>query len=90
MAADYPFLTLFFLPLGGFAYLLIRGNCTAARGAKETADGQPGLGVDLRLVAGRGGAVAAVDRARRLLGEGTITPAEFAAVKSEFLVRPGR
>jgi len=75
-----------FLPfLGVFAYLLANGTSMADRDMQDAEKAQHRFDSYVRTVAADGGAVGEIDRAKRLLDEGTITPAEFEAIKAKAL-----
>jgi hypothetical protein len=71
-----------FLPLiGVFAYLIANGDGMASRSAEHARDrlARPDAS------AGMGGGAAEIERAKRLLDSGTITQAEFDAIKARAL-----
>jgi hypothetical protein len=73
--------------LGVFAYLLANGRSMAERDMQRTIEAQEQFGTYVQTVAGQGngGAAGEIDRAKRLLDDGTITSAEFDALKSKAL-----
>ena len=71
--------------IGVFAYLIANGDGMASRGAEHARD-TTGRRADDGATGGSGGGGAAeVERAKRLLDSGTITRAEFDAIKERAL-----
>ena len=76
-----PFLTL-------LVYLIARGNSMAQRSAKQAAELQSAQDAYIKSVAGSGGGASAADeiaKAKGLLDAGTITQAEYDALKAKAL-----
>ncbi|RXZ49821.1 SHOCT domain-containing protein [Agromyces binzhouensis] len=81
-------LFLVFLPfLAAFIYLIARGRGMAERNAARSQAAQAEANEYIRSVANSGGgsAAAEIESAKRLLDAGTITPAEFDALKAKAL-----
>lgn len=72
--------------LGVLVYLIVNHQGMAERRNKEAADAQAQFDQYVRTTAGSGGGAAAeIDQAKKLLDAGTITQAEFDAIKSKAL-----
>jgi hypothetical protein len=75
-----------FLPfIGVFAYLIANSDHMAQRNLESARKAQSEMDDYVRTVAGSGGAAAEIDRAKALLDSGTITDAEFQAIKAKAL-----
>ncbi len=78
-----------FVPfIGVFAYLIVNGSHMAERDVEEVKRSQSQFDAYVRTVAsdtGSGGATAEIARAKELLDSGTITQAEFDAIKAKAL-----
>ena len=81
------FLALFFIPfLTVLIYVIARGKGMAERSSKESREYQAQTDEYIRSVAGtNAGPTEEISRAKALLDAGTITPAEFDALKSKAL-----
>jgi hypothetical protein len=72
--------------LGVLIYLIANHDGMAQRRMKDTADSQAQFDDYVRRTAGSGGGAASeIDKAKRLLDSGTITQAEFDAIKAKAL-----
>jgi hypothetical protein len=72
--------------LGVLIYLIVNHQGMADRRYKEAADAQAQFDQYVRSTAGSGGGAAAeIEKAKKLLDDGTITQAEFDAIKSKAL-----
>ena len=79
-------LVVIFLPLlGVLIYLVANGDGMAERSAKRERAAQAQPDDYARSIAGSGGAAAEIGRAKALLDSGTITQAEFEAIKAKAL-----
>lgn len=77
---------LVFLPfLGALIYLIARGRSMSERGAAEASKVQQANNDYIRSVAGASSPAAEIDKAQQLLANGTITQAEFDALKAKAL-----
>ena len=77
-------LVLVVLPyFGVFIYLIGHGTEMAKRNARQASDNQAHFDDYVRNVALSNGPAAEIDRAKKLLDSGTITQAEFAAIKQK-------
>ena len=79
-----------FVPfIGVFAYLIVNGSHMAERDVEEVKRSQSQFDAYVRTVASdsgtSGGATAEIARAKELLDSGTITQAEFDAIKAKAL-----
>lgn len=75
-----------FMPfLGVFVYLIANSDDMAERNLAQARAAQAATDEYVRSVAGSGGAAAEIDRAKALLDSGTITDAEFQAIKAKAL-----
>lgn len=71
--------------IGVLAYLIVNHSGMAERRVKETATAQKQFDDYVRTTAGTGGAASEIEKANQLLGNGTITQAEFDAIKAKAL-----
>ena len=71
--------------LGVLIYLIVNHQGMADRRYREAATAQAQLDDYVRTTAGPGGAAGEIERAKKLLDDGTITPAEFEAIKAKAL-----
>jgi hypothetical protein len=71
--------------LGVFVYLISQGRHMAERSAKEVRASQEQFDSYVKSVASTGGAAAEIEKAQQLLANGTITQAEFDAIKRKAL-----
>jgi hypothetical protein len=79
-------LVIVFLPLlGVLVYLVANGDGMAERSARRERETQAQLDDYVRSAAGSRGATAEIERAKALLDSGTITQAEFDAIKAKAL-----
>jgi hypothetical protein len=69
--------------LGVLVYLISNHEGMAERGNKEAAASQAQLDDYVRRTAGTGGPAGEIDTAKKLLDSGTITQAEFDAIKAK-------
>jgi Phospholipase_D-nuclease N-terminal/Short C-terminal domain len=69
--------------VGVFAYLLVNSDSMAKRQAAAAQAAQGQFDNYVRSVADTGGPAAEIDRAKKLLDSGTITQAEFDAIKAK-------
>jgi hypothetical protein len=69
--------------IGVFAYLLVNSDSMAQRQAAAAQAAQGQFDNYVRSVADTGGPAAEIDRAKKLLDSGTITQAEFEAIKAK-------
>jgi Phospholipase_D-nuclease N-terminal/Short C-terminal domain len=75
-----------FLPfLGVFAYLIANSDDMARRNLEQAQAARAEMDDYVRTTAGSGGAAAEIDKAKSLLDSGTITQAEFDAIKAKAL-----
>ncbi len=75
-----------FLPLlGVLSYLIVNNDGLAERNAKSVEAAQASFDRQIRTAAGTGGPAGEIDTAKKLLDAGTITQAEFDAVKAKAL-----
>ena len=84
----FPGLTivLIVLPfLGVFIYLIAHGSDMATRSANQVADNRAQFDDYVRNVAASDGPAAEIDRAKKLLDEGTINQAEYDSIKGRAL-----
>ena len=75
--------------IGVLVYLIFNHTGMAERRAKEAQAAQAQLHDYLRKTAGTGGAASEIEKAKRLLDNGTITQAEFEAIKAKAVAHPG-
>jgi hypothetical protein len=71
--------------LGVFIYLIAHGSEMATRSAKQVRENQAQFDDYVRDVAGDGGPAAEIDRAKKLLDEGTINQTEYDTIKRKAL-----
>ena len=71
--------------LGVLIYLIVNHQGMADRRYKDVAQQQAQFDEYVRTTAGSGGAAAEIERAKKLLDDGTITQAEFDAIKTKAL-----
>ena len=75
-----------FLPfVGVFAYLIANSDDMARRNMAQAEARRAEMDEYVRTTAGSGGAAAEIDKAKALLDSGTITQAEFEAIKAKAL-----
>jgi hypothetical protein len=75
-----------FLPfLGVFAYLITNNDGMARRNVEGTEAAKAEMDDYVRSVAGSGGAATEIERAKKLLDEGTISQPEFETIKARAL-----
>lgn len=75
-----------FLPLlGTLVYLIVNSRGMAERQQKNAAAAQAAFDQHVREAAGTGGPAGEIDTAQKLLAAGTITQAEFDAIKAKAL-----
>jgi len=75
--------------LGVFIYLIAHGSEMAQRSAKQAGDNRAQFDDYVRYVAGSDGPAAEIDRAKKLLDEGTINQAEYDSIKRKALAAAG-
>ncbi len=71
--------------LGVLAYLILNHTGMAERRVKDVQASQQQFDESVRRAGGSGGPVAEIERAKQLLDSGTITQAEFDAIKARAL-----
>jgi hypothetical protein len=71
--------------LGVFIYLITQGRHMTERSVSEAAASQAAFDAHVKSVAGSGGAAAEIEKAKTLLDSGTISQAEFDAIKQKAL-----
>jgi hypothetical protein len=75
-----------FLPfIGVFAYLIANNDSMTKRNIEQTRAQQTKFDEYVRSVSDSGSAAAEIDRAKKLLDEGTITQSEYEAIKAKAL-----
>ncbi|MBV8952569.1 MAG: PLDc N-terminal domain-containing protein [Solirubrobacterales bacterium] len=74
--------------IGVLAYLIFNHDGMAERGEKQTQAAQAQLDEYVRQAAGTGGPASEIDTAKKLLDSGTISQAEFDAIKAKALGSP--
>jgi hypothetical protein len=74
--------------IGVLVYLIAYHDGMAERGAKQVEASQAQMDEYVRKTAGTGGAAGEIDTAKKLLDAGTITQAEFDAIKARALGTP--
>ena len=80
------FLFVLFIPLiGVLVYLIANHDGMTERRYKDAADQKAQFDQYVRTTASSGGPAAEIDRAKKLLDDGTITQAEFDAIKAKAL-----
>jgi membrane protease subunit (stomatin/prohibitin family) len=70
------------------AYLIFNHDGMAQRGEKQSQAAQAQFDQYVREAAGTGGPASEIDTAKKLLDNGTITQAEFDAIKARALSTP--
>jgi uncharacterized membrane protein YcjF (UPF0283 family) len=71
--------------IGVLAYLIVNHDGMAERSEKQTQAAQAQLDEYVREAAGKSGPASEIDTAKKLLDSGTITQAEFDAIKAKAL-----
>jgi predicted PurR-regulated permease PerM len=71
--------------LGVLAYVIVHHDGMAERSGKAAQDSQAQFDDYVRQTANSGGAASEIEKAKQLLDSGTITPAEFDAIKAKAL-----
>jgi uncharacterized membrane protein YcjF (UPF0283 family) len=74
--------------IGVLTYLIFNHDGMADRGEKQTRAAQAELDDYVRQAAGKGGPASEIETAKKLLDSGTITQAEFDAIKAKALGSP--
>jgi membrane protease subunit (stomatin/prohibitin family) len=74
--------------IGALAYLIVNHDGMAERSEKQTQRAQAQFDAYLRQAAGTGGPATEIETAKNLLDRGTITQAEFDAIKARALGTP--
>ena len=74
--------------IGVLAYLIVNHDGMAERSEKQTQASQAQFDEYVRQAAGKGGPASEIEAAKKLLDSGTITPAEFDAIKAKALGSP--
>jgi TRAP-type C4-dicarboxylate transport system permease small subunit len=74
--------------IGVLAYLIFNHDGMAERSEKQSQAAQAQLDEYVRQAAGKGGPAGEIETAKRLLDSGTITQAEFDAIKAKALGSP--
>jgi Short C-terminal domain/Phospholipase_D-nuclease N-terminal len=74
--------------IGALAYLIANHDGMASRTERQTQAAQAQFDDYVRQAAGKGGAAGEIETAKRLLDSGTITNAEFEAIKAKALGAP--
>jgi uncharacterized membrane protein YcjF (UPF0283 family) len=74
--------------IGVLAYLIFNHDGMAQRGEKQSQAAQAQFDQYVRDAAGTGGPASEIDTAKKLLDNGTITQAEFDAIKARALSTP--
>jgi hypothetical protein len=74
--------------VGVLAYLIVNHDGMAERNEKQTQAAQAQFDGYVRQAAGTGGPAAEIETAKKLLDSGTITQAEFEAIKAKALATP--
>ena len=76
--------------IGVLAYLILNHDGMAERSEKQTQAVQSQFDEYVRQAAGKGGPASEIETAKKLLESGTITQAEFDAIKAKALGSPAR
>ena len=76
--------------IGVLAYLVVYHDAMADRSAKESQAAQAQFDQYVRQAAGTGGPASEIDTAKKLLDNGTITQAEFDAIKARAIASSSR
>jgi predicted PurR-regulated permease PerM len=71
--------------IGVLVYLIVNHDGMADRRAKDTAQAQAQFDQYVRQAAGTGGPASEIEKAKQLLDNGTITQAEYDAIKAKAL-----
>lgn len=71
--------------IGVLAYLIFNHDGMAERGERQTRAAQASFDQYVRDAAGKGGPASEIETAKKLLDSGTITQAEFDAIKAKAL-----
>ena len=71
--------------IGVLVYLIVNHAGMTERRYKDAADQQAQFDQYVRAAAGSGGAAGEIEKAKKLLDAGTISPAEFEAIKAKAL-----
>ncbi len=74
--------------IGVLAYLIVNHDGMAERSEKQTQAAQAQFDQYVRQAAGTGGPASEIETAKKLLDSGTITQAEFDAIKAQALGSP--
>jgi uncharacterized membrane protein YcjF (UPF0283 family) len=74
--------------IGVLAYLIVNHDGMAERSEKQTQAAQAQLDEYVRQTAGKGGPAGEIETAKKLLDNGTISQAEFDAIKAKALGSP--
>ena len=74
--------------IGVLAYLIVNHDGMAERSEKQTQAAQAQFDQYVRQAAGKGGPASEIETAKKLLDSGTITQAEFDAIKAQALGSP--
>jgi Short C-terminal domain len=83
--AGWVVLVVIFPWIGVLIYLIANHDGMAERRNRESAAAQAQFDDYVRATAGSGGAAAEIERAKKLLDDGTITQQEFNAIKTKAL-----
>jgi hypothetical protein len=83
--AGWTVLIVLFPWIGVLIYLIINHAGMAERRYREAATAQAQFDQYVRTTAGSGGAAGEIERAKKLLADGTITQSEFDAIKAKAL-----
>jgi membrane protease subunit (stomatin/prohibitin family) len=74
--------------IGVLAYLIFNHDGMAERGERQTQAAQASFDQYVREAASKGGPASEIETAKKLLDSGTITQAEFDAIKAKALGAP--